>query len=136
MNAAKIVGDDGIADVYLARIGDVDAVLREAEDVAVLNVDCCTRKKPPGAVFEIAPGKVLHGAVRLHGLASSPTPETSACLGVRRGASSSSSESTRVIILPSRGSKLAHSWMALRQGLPSIAVVALRCWDLLAHDTR
>ena len=31
---------------------------------------------PPGAVFEIAPAKVLHGAVRLHGLTSSPTPET------------------------------------------------------------
>src|SRR5262245_2528966 len=31
---------------------------------------------PPEAVFEIAPGKVLHGAVRLHGLASSPTPDT------------------------------------------------------------
>src|SRR3989344_4494095 len=43
-----------------------------------------TAPKPPGsrqlisplaAVFEIAPAKVLHGAVRLHGLASSPTPE-------------------------------------------------------------
>src|SRR3569833_1060516 len=41
--------------------------------------------KPPGsrqlisplaAVFEIAPAKVLHGAVRLQGFASSPTPET------------------------------------------------------------
>src|SRR5436305_9449767 len=31
---------------------------------------------PLGAVFEIAPAKVLHGAVRLQGLASSPTPET------------------------------------------------------------
>src|SRR5262245_30270934 len=31
---------------------------------------------PPGAVFEIAPAKVLQGAVRLQGLASSPTPET------------------------------------------------------------
>src|SRR4029077_18932575 len=31
---------------------------------------------PLGAVFEMAPAKVLHGAVRLHGLASSPTPET------------------------------------------------------------
>src|SRR5262249_40222522 len=31
---------------------------------------------PPVAVFEIAPAKVLHGAVRLHGLASSPTPDT------------------------------------------------------------
>jgi hypothetical protein len=31
---------------------------------------------PPEAVFEMAPAKVLHGAVRLHGLASSPTPDT------------------------------------------------------------
>src|SRR4051812_38363702 len=31
---------------------------------------------PPAAVFEMAPANVLHGAVRLHGLASSPTPET------------------------------------------------------------
>src|SRR6266436_6522082 len=31
---------------------------------------------PAGAVLEIAPAKVLHGAVRLHGLTSSPTPET------------------------------------------------------------
>ena len=31
---------------------------------------------PPGAVFEIAPAKVLQGAVLEHGLASSPTPET------------------------------------------------------------
>src|SRR5262249_38875063 len=31
---------------------------------------------PPAAVFEIAPAKVLHGAVRLQGSASLPTPET------------------------------------------------------------
>jgi hypothetical protein len=31
---------------------------------------------PPLAVFEIAPANVLQGAVRLHGLTSSPTPET------------------------------------------------------------
>src|SRR5215471_5610885 len=31
---------------------------------------------PPGAVFDIAPANVLHGAVRLQGLASSPTPDT------------------------------------------------------------
>jgi hypothetical protein len=31
---------------------------------------------PQGAVFEMAPAQVLHGAVRLQGLASSPTPET------------------------------------------------------------
>src|ERR1700709_2949459 len=44
-----------------------------------------TVPKPPGsrqlispwaAVFEIAPAYVLHGGVRLQGLASSPTPET------------------------------------------------------------
>src|ERR1700741_3560834 len=31
---------------------------------------------PPAAVLEIAPAKVLQGAVRLHGFASSPTPDT------------------------------------------------------------
>src|SRR5947207_15103585 len=31
---------------------------------------------PPAAVFEIAPANVLQGAVRLHGLTSSPTPDT------------------------------------------------------------
>jgi hypothetical protein len=31
---------------------------------------------PKAAVLEIAPAKVLHGAVRLQGLASSPTPDT------------------------------------------------------------
>src|ERR1700720_849946 len=31
---------------------------------------------PAAAVLEIAPAKVLQGAVRLQGLASSPTPET------------------------------------------------------------
>src|SRR6266481_685533 len=51
----------------------------------VIDLVMVTVPKPPGsrqlmipfvAVFEIAPAKVLHGAVRLHGLASSPTPET------------------------------------------------------------
>src|SRR5215831_8109480 len=31
---------------------------------------------PPGAVLEMAPAQVLQGAVRLQGLASSPTPDT------------------------------------------------------------
>src|SRR3989442_11032338 len=35
-----------------------------------------TEISPPAAVFEMAPAKVLHGAVRLQGLASSPTPDT------------------------------------------------------------
>src|SRR5580693_4863187 len=51
----------------------------------VIDLVMVTPPKPPGsstlispcaAVLEIAPAKVLHGAVRLHGLASSPTPET------------------------------------------------------------
>src|SRR5262245_34535815 len=50
---------------------------------------------PPVAVFEMAPAKVWQGAVRLHGLASLPTPETqvrvacaaagSTCRGANRG---------------------------------------------------
>src|SRR5262245_47119172 len=40
---------------------------------------------PPAAVFEMALANVLHGAVRLHGLKSSPTPDTQvrvwACAG-------------------------------------------------------
>src|SRR5258708_19070674 len=35
-----------------------------------------TSISPPAAVFEIAPANVLQGAVRLQGLASSPTPDT------------------------------------------------------------
>src|ERR1700742_3839853 len=51
----------------------------------VIDLVMVTPPKPPGsrtlispdaAVFEIAPAKVLQGAVRLHGLASSPTPDT------------------------------------------------------------
>src|ERR1700733_11538743 len=40
-----------------------------------------TSISPPALVLEIAAAKVLHGAVRLHGLASSPTPETNVRLG-------------------------------------------------------
>src|SRR6185436_6699774 len=35
-----------------------------------------TEISPPVAVLEIAPANVLHGAVRLHGSASLPTPDT------------------------------------------------------------
>src|SRR5690349_16061641 len=51
----------------------------------VIDLVMVTVPKPPGsrqsisplaAVLEIAPAKVLHGAVRLHGLTSSPTPDT------------------------------------------------------------
>src|SRR5262245_53424417 len=58
------------------------SVARESLVIALVIV---TAPNPPGsrqlisplaAVFEIAPANVLQGAVRLHGLASSPTPET------------------------------------------------------------
>src|SRR4051812_17004766 len=51
----------------------------------VIDLVMVTAPKPPGSrqlisplirVLEMAPAKVLHGAVRLHGLASSPTPDT------------------------------------------------------------
>src|SRR6185436_536029 len=51
----------------------------------VIDLVTVTAPKPPGsrasispllAVFEIAPAKVLHGAVRLQGFTSSPTPDT------------------------------------------------------------
>src|ERR1043166_6076655 len=54
-------------------------------EMMLIDLVIVTAPKPPGsrtlisplaAVFEIAPANVLHGAVRLHGLASSPTPET------------------------------------------------------------
>jgi hypothetical protein len=55
------------------------------EPSSVIDLVIVTAPKPPGsrasispqaAVFEIAPAHVLHGAVRLQGLASSPTPDT------------------------------------------------------------
>src|ERR1700674_567922 len=51
----------------------------------VIDLVMVTAPNPPGsrqsispftAVFEMAPAKVLQGAVRLHGLTSSPTPDT------------------------------------------------------------
>ena len=39
---------------------------------------------PPAAVFEMAPANVLHGAVRLQGLASSPTPRHPGARGLGR----------------------------------------------------
>src|SRR4026207_1419562 len=52
---------------------------------SVIDLVIVTAPKPPGsrasispqaAVFEMAPAQVLQGAVRLQGLASSPTPDT------------------------------------------------------------
>src|SRR6188474_1735488 len=68
------------------------------EPLSVIDFPIVTAPKPPGsrtlisppvAVLLIAPANVLQGAVRLHGLASSPTPETQvrvacACAGVAK----------------------------------------------------
>jgi hypothetical protein len=58
------------------------------------------------AVFEIAPAKVLQGAVRLQGLASSPTPETQVRLAcawagdaIRQRASIAPARLARVMVL-------------------------------------
>src|ERR1041384_7476565 len=59
---------------------------------------------PPSAVFEIAPAKVLQGAVRLQGLASSPTPETH----VRVACAWAAAAKARVI------TKKAHAFRAKR----------------------
>src|SRR5437764_10011817 len=56
---------------------------------------------PPLAVLEIAPANVLHGAVRLHGLASSPTPDTQvrvACAIAASGTSASTPTQANPII--------------------------------------
>src|SRR5205807_9891464 len=64
-----------------ARIDPIPVSLQ----LMVIALVMVTVPKPPGsrqlispfvAVLEIAPAKVLQGAVRLHGLTSSPTPDT------------------------------------------------------------
>src|SRR4029077_13736735 len=69
----------------MALVPDTSTPASKPSELIVIDLVMVTAPKPPGsstlispagAVFEIAPAKVLHGAVRLHGLASSPTPET------------------------------------------------------------
>src|SRR5262249_42260616 len=51
---------------------------------------------PLGAVFEIAPANVLQGAVRLQGLASSPTPETHVRVAWARAGTACSARTTNI----------------------------------------
>src|SRR5205085_10022638 len=53
--------------------------------------------EPPAAFLEISPAKVLHGAVRLQGLTSSPTPETQVRVACAAAGTASSSGSTAPI---------------------------------------
>src|ERR1043166_1780939 len=73
------------AEMTMALVPDTRTPAVPASQEMVIDFVMVTPPKPPGsrqlispagAVFEIAPAKVLHGAVRLQGLASSPTPET------------------------------------------------------------
>jgi hypothetical protein len=59
---------------------------------------------PPGAVLEIAPANVLHGAVRLQGFTSSPTPETHV-----RGACANADELART-----RATRASAEWRKRR----------------------
>src|SRR5437763_3761012 len=57
------------------------------------------------AVFQIAPANVLHGAVRLHGLTSSPTPETQVRVACPNAAAGSPT-TTNVVMIATRDLKL------------------------------
>src|SRR5205807_1099673 len=66
-------------------VPDTNTPASKHSEEMVIGLVIVTAPKPPGsrtlisppeAVLEIAPAKVLHGAVRLHGFASSPTPDT------------------------------------------------------------
>src|ERR1700674_864081 len=59
---------------------------------------------PAAAVLEMAPANVLHGAVRLHGLASSPTPDTQV-----RVACAFAEPAADTISMSARPSMLAHA---------------------------
>src|ERR1700692_3840076 len=75
----------GPAATVMPGVPDTSTPASKATELIVIDLVMVTPPKPPGsstlispagAVLEIAPAKVLHGAVRLHGLASSPTPDT------------------------------------------------------------
>src|SRR5215470_10492605 len=68
---------------------------------------------PPGAVFEIAPAKVLHGAVRLHGLASSPTPDTHVRVACALAGAATSSMATRPQQRVAKDSSNFLMWISL-----------------------
>src|SRR5579859_502511 len=86
----------GPAATTMPLVPDTSTPASKPTELMVIDLVMVTAPKPPGsstlispagAVLEIAPAKVLHGAVRLHGLASSPVPETQvrvacACAGV------------------------------------------------------
>src|ERR1700682_183248 len=91
---------------------DTSTPASKASERIMIDLVMVTAPKPPGsstlispagAVLEIAPAKVLHGAVRLHGFASSPTPETQvrvacACATVEKPTTRAAVEKNRIIL--------------------------------------
>lgn len=82
---ARTVDDNIANDNMCRRVIDDDASACPPAPSIVMLLVIVTAPKPPGsstlmaplvAVLEIAPAKVLQGAVRLQGFASSPTPDT------------------------------------------------------------
>src|SRR5262249_20091889 len=70
---------------------------------------------PCGAVFEIAPANVLHGAVRLHGLASSPTPDTQVRVACALAGAATSSMATRPQQSVAKDRSSFFMWVSLVQ---------------------
>src|SRR6266852_4300238 len=94
----------------------------------VIDFVIVTCPNPPGsrqsisplmAVFEMAPAKVLQGAVRLHGLASSPTPDTQ----VRLACAWASDVNARV------KTKTANALMVNRNLFIWSLLLLLKVWD-------
>ena len=98
-----------VALMTMALVPDTSTPASKFSLEMVIDLVIVTPPKPPGsrtlisppvAVFEMAPAKVLQGAVRLHGLASSPTPETQvrvacACAGAGRRRTSRAAAAAR-----------------------------------------
>src|ERR1700674_4756818 len=94
----------------------------------VIDLVMVTAPNPPGsrqsispftAVFEMAPAKVLQGAVRLHGLTSSPTPDTQ----VRVACACASDAKARV------KTKTANALMVNRNLFIWSLLLLLKVWD-------
>src|SRR5437773_2659337 len=104
------------AEMMMAFVPDTSTPASKRSERIVIDFVMVTPPKPPGsstlisppvAVFEIAPANVLHGAVRLHGLTSSPTPETHVRVACALAKSTYTRESSSV-------AHMIDSTMALR----------------------
>src|SRR5687767_7012673 len=94
-----------VALMTMALVPDTSTPASNPSDEMVMDLVIVTPPKPPGsrtlisppvAVFEMAPANVLQGAVRLQGLASSPTPETQVRVACAWASEAQVMSSTRV----------------------------------------